>query len=270
MTDDNKKEQERQDREPEEMAGEENVKINEENIEKMDDEYKGVADEDGRDISVQEPGEKNFFEIIYGVLFDPVETFRRVAAAPPLGRVLLIYTLVSVLGALMGYYFSSQVLQEDMYNEAGMLSGVMENVIPLMIFGGLLISFVKWIVYSGLLHMVAELFGGSGRAVGVLAVTGLASLPAILFIPFELAVLLAGGEGPVATIVSGLFSLASVIWGFILNVLGIREVHGITTGRALAVVATPVVAIIVLSVVFILAMILMFTSMAPLFDVGRF
>jgi hypothetical protein len=64
------------------------------------------------------------------VLFDPVKTFRRVAAAPPLGRVLLAYTLVSVLGALMGYCFSSRVLQEDLYREAGLLSGAMGTLIP--------------------------------------------------------------------------------------------------------------------------------------------
>ncbi|GBF35669.1 hypothetical protein DCCM_4798 [Desulfocucumis palustris] len=270
--DENKREQEWTGGEPEGTAGEEVVKATEENAEKSDDAHiDGIAreygpNEDSGEITAREPGEKNFFEMIYGVLFDPVETFRRVAAAPPLGRVLLVYALVSVLGALMGYYFSSRVLQADMYRGAGIFSGAMGTILPLIIFGGLLVTFVKWFVYSGLLHLVAELFGGSGRAVGVLAVTGLASLPALLFIPFELLLLLAAGEGPAATIVSGLFSLGSAVWGFVLVVLGIREVHGITTGRALAVALTPALALIALSILFILGIVLLVTAMAPLIE----
>ncbi len=233
-----------------------------------DDEKNLPVDETGGHGSVREepPVNKNLLEMIYGVLFDPVETFRGVAASPPIGRVLLIFSVVSVLAAVMGYYLSSRVFRGELYSDAGPLAGMVDAMIPLMVFGGLLIAFVKWITYSGLLHLVAEMFGGPGRALGVLAVTGLATLPVILLMPFDLLVVLAGWQAPLATIITGLFGLVSLVWGFVLVVLGLREVHGFSTGRAMAVALAPPLAIIVLLFIFVLGMIGIFASMPPIFD----
>ncbi|KJS17153.1 MAG: hypothetical protein VR69_06625 [Peptococcaceae bacterium BRH_c4b] len=226
------------------------------------------VDETGGHGSVREEphANKNLLEMIYGVLFDPVETFRGVAASPPIGRVLLIFSVVSVLAAVMGYYLSSRVFRGELYSDTGPLAGMVDAMIPLMVFGGLIIAFVKWIAYSGLLHLVAEMFGGSGRALGVLAVTGLATIPVILLMPFDLVVVLAGGQTPLTTIITGLFGLVSLVWGFVLVVLGLREVHGFSTGRALAVALAPPLAIIVLMFIFVLGMIGIFASMPAIFD----
>ena len=154
---------------------------------------------------------KNLLEMIYGVLFDPVKTFRGMAEAPPIGRVLLIFTVVSVLGAVMGYYLSSRMIPGEHYGGMRPLAGVLDVIIPLMVFVVIIIAYAKWIVYSGLLHLVAEIFGGKGRALGVLAVTGLATLPVILLMPFELVVVLAGGQAPITTIILGLLGMVSQI-----------------------------------------------------------
>lgn len=211
------------------------------------------------------PANKSLLEMIYGVLFDPVATFRGVAVSPPVGRALLIFSVVSLLGAVMGFYLSTQVFRGEL-GDLGPLAEMMDMMIPLMVFGGLIIAFVKWVVYSGLLHLVAEMFGGSGRALGVLAVTGLASLPVILLMPVELVVVLAGGQSPLATIITGLFGLVSLVWGFVLVVLGLREVHGFSAGRALTVALTPPLAIIVLLFILVLGMIGIIASMPAVFD----
>jgi hypothetical protein len=200
------------------------------------------------------PEHKNMLELIYGVLFDPVKTFQCMAEAPPIGQALFIFTLVSVLGAVIGHYLSSSVFPGWFYDEMGPLAGVAGAIIPLMALAGFIISFVKWIVYSGLLHLVAEMFGGKGRALGVLAVTGLATLPVILLMPFELVVALAWGQALMAAIIMGLLGLVALVWGFILLVLGLREVHGLSTGRALAVAVTPPLGIIILLLIFLLGL----------------
>lgn len=216
--------------------------------------------------AIEDKDRKGLLELVYGVLFDPVDTFRGVADSPPLGRAALIFAVVNILGAVMGYYTSSRVYLEDMDQIIGPAARMLGAIIPLFVVGGLIFQFVKWIVFSGILHLVAELFGGKGRASGVLAVTGLAGLPSILFIPVELLVLITGWDGPAVTWITALSGLAAFVWGVVLVVLGLREVHGFSTWRSLAVVLTPAAALIILIIMFIIGMTGIFAAMAPMFN----
>lgn len=213
-----------------------------------------------------EKDRRGFLELIYGVLFDPVDTFRRVADSPPLGRIALIFAVVNILVAVMGYYTSSRVYFGDMDHLIGPVARMTEAIIPLLAVGGLLYQFVKWVVFSGLLHLVAELYGGRGRVTGVLAVTGLAGLPSILFIPVQLLVLITGWDGPAATWVTVMSGLAAFVWGVALVVLGLREVHRLSTWRSLAAVLTPAAALIIIVILLIIGMAGVFAAMVPMFN----
>ncbi|MCL6478787.1 MAG: YIP1 family protein [Peptococcaceae bacterium] len=200
-----------------------------------------------------------FLELIYGILFDPVKTFQRIAASPPLKNVVLIFSLVKVLSVLVGGYLAAKFMF------AGLTGGVPAGLdklfrctAPVMAVFGLVYEYVKWFVYSGLLYFLAELSGGRGRAVGALTATGLASLPTLLALPVQILAAVLGGTGGMAWFVNILLSLAVLVWGVVLVIIGVRETQRLSTGSAVMVVLIPAVTLAVLAVI----MLVLFVALA--------
>lgn len=218
-----------------------------------------TAPEGGPD---ENPG---ILELIYGILFDPVRTFRRIAGSPPAGKVLVIFTIVKVLSILVfvvGGLFSSHSMFSIFPGQAGQgMAGAMRAAVPVAAVLGLIYEYFKWFVYSGILYLLAGLFGGRGRAAGVLAVTGLASLPALIILPFQMLLWILGGGGWMSGPAGILFWLATLSWGTVLVVIGIRETQLLSTGRAVAVALTPAAGLVA---VFILLLVLLAAVAAPL------
>ncbi|WP_238472676.1 YIP1 family protein [Desulforamulus profundi] len=98
-----------------------------------------------------------------------------------------------------------------------------------------------------LLHLLADFYGGRGEARTVFVVYGLAGLPEVFLIPIGVLTTLISPSA--AAGVNTLGSLIVLIWGVILLTIGLREAHRLSTGRALAVIFTPVLAVIVLAVI---------------------
>jgi len=195
-----------------------------------------------------------FLELVYGVLFDPLPAFRKVAAKPPVGLSVLIFTLVNAAAAIM----SVLVMSRSMYRHVpGMeipMAGLMSAAMPVMVVLSLVFNYVSWFLASGLFHLLAEFLGGRGRATGVFAVAGLSSLPLIFLVPVNLLLLLWGLKSFAAVVIMPLSSLIVVIWWLILLILGIRQVHDFSTGRAVAVVMLPVAGVIILAVILMVSM----------------
>lgn len=204
-------------------------------------------------------------ELIYGTLFDPVKTLRRIAESPPLGKAALIFSIVKVLSVLVfitGGFFSSELVFGDMEGLPGPgMEAVMRAVAPVAAVLGLAYEYVKWFIYSGVLYLLAELLGGRGKAAGVLASTGLASLPALLFLPVQILLVVIGGSGWVSGFLNILIWLAVLCWGAVLVVIGLRETQRLSTGRALVTALAPPAGIIVL---FILILVLIIALAVPL------
>lgn len=221
----------------------------------------GPADPPDPHPSLRPPG---FLELIYGVIFDPAGTFRRIAGSPPMGKALLAFSTVKVLSALVflvGGLFTTRSMLDSLPGHPGqVMDGMLRAMAPVVAFFGLLYEYIKWFVYSGTLYLLAGLSGGRGKAAGVLAATGLASLPALLFLPVQMLVLVLGGGVTGGSVISGLLIfltwIAVLVWGVVLVVIGIRETQGISTGRAVLVAFTPAalaVLILILLVVIIIA-----------------
>ncbi|MGQ9824242.1 MAG: Yip1 family protein [Desulfotomaculales bacterium] len=182
-----------------------------------------------------------FLELVYGVLFEPAATFSRIKERLPFGGTVLIFTLVNVAVSLL----SATVTSRLMYFHAlggGMM--MMKPFFPLLAAGGLLFQYGKWFAYSALLHLLAEFFGGKGRARQVWVVSGLACLPAVFTVPANVLLLLFGVGGFTLSLLVYLFSLVALVWGAFLLVIGIREVHALSTGRSVAVVLLPAAAVL--------------------------
>jgi len=213
-----------------------------------------VSQEENKDI----PG---FLELIYGVLFDPVKTFRKIAQSPPLGSSVAVFSLVKVLSVAVGGYISTRYMSDLPGHEYG-FEELLRAMMPAVVVIILVYEYLKWFVYSGLLYLVAELSGGRGRAAGVLCVTGLASLPALLFLPVQTLATVFGGSGLTGP-VNVLFWLGVMIWGCVLVILGLRETQHISTGRAVLAALAPAM---VLLLVFILLLVLAVGMLAPIFE----
>ncbi|MFZ5596737.1 MAG: YIP1 family protein [Bacillota bacterium] len=207
-----------------------------------------------------------FFELVYGILFDPVKTFGRIAGKPPLGSVFIVFTLVRLLSTLVGGYILLEFMSGSLADIYGLNPGDrLRLVIPLLALGALIFAYLKWFFYSGLLHLVGEFFGGRGSSVGVLSVTGLASLPALLFLPFRILAAVFGGS-KVYDITSFIIWLVVLVWGVILVVIGLMETQRLSAERAVATVFAPVIGMVALGVfiLFIVAFIIIPLSVAPM------
>lgn len=202
-----------------------------------------------------------FLELVYGVLFEPVQTMRKVAERPPLVLTVLIVTILSLLGTLMGLLTASKVVGQSLLSASmGQLAPVVQALIPLGAVLGLLWGYLKWLGYSAVLHLIADLLGGRGSARGVFAAAGLAVLPSILLVPVEfMAYRFASGAG--ATTLTGLASLAVAVWSLVLLVIGVREVHGLSNGRAALVVFSPLLAFALLIILILAALVFVAASL---------
>ncbi|RYD01349.1 hypothetical protein N752_30615 [Desulforamulus aquiferis] len=209
----------------------------------------------------------SYYDIIYGVLFDPLKTMGRIAQNPPVGATFLIVIALALVELLTGLYTSAYGGTRNLGLEMGlpftqaMIFSEASGAAPVLAFLGTIFYFLKWFFYSALLHLLAEFYGGNGRAKTVFVMYGLAGLPGALLIPLEVLTTLAIPR--MATVVNTIGGLIVLVWGIALLTIGIREAHKLSTGRALAVVFTPVVALIVVVVVTIVGALTALSSFIP-------
>ncbi len=202
-------------------------------------------------------GSPGFLEIIYGVLFDPVNTFRRLAEDPPFPLVLIIVTLVNAAGTLMGMLAVNTIAPSGLGAEYDL---IIAGLGPFLALAGFFLWYAKWLGYGAVLHLVAQLLGGRNGPKATLTVYGLAGLPAVLALPVQGFVVVAGVAETPASAVLGLVGLGVYVWSLVLLIIGLREAHGLVTGRAVTVVFLPVAAVAAL---LLIVLIIMVAGLAP-------
>ncbi|MEW6523196.1 MAG: Yip1 family protein [Bacillota bacterium] len=174
----------------------------------------------------QEGWLSRLLEFIYGTLFQPVPTARRLAEERPLGMAALVYlTATALTGSFNIIGLSRQV-------NVAVLAVVPAAMVMVLV----TLSVAVWLVYTGLLQIIAELFGGRGKGLSLLAATGFAGLPSI-FMPVVGLISRAAGWG-----LEALFSLLLSVWAMVLMVIAVRESHQLSTGRSILTVLAPLVA----------------------------
>ncbi len=192
-----------------------------------------------------------FFEIIYGILFDPVQTFRRLSANPPLLLTLLIVTLVNILVTAMSMLTLRTVSQAGPVPEVAELFA---SALPIFMVAGFFFWYARWLLFGAVLNLSAQLFGGKGSAAGSLVVLGLAALPALLLIPVEAVVVLLNLHSAPVSLLLALLRFAVFIWSLVLVIIGLREIHQLETGRAVLAMLAPIGFVFGLALVLIMVM----------------
>lgn len=200
-------------------------------------------------------GPQSFLEIVYGVLFEPVKTMKRTAENPPLATALVIVTILSLLGTIMGLLTFSRVISQSLGTEGGLPAA--GSLVPVAVFAGLVMSYIKWFSGSAVLHLTADLLGGRGGARGVFAAVGLAGLPNILLIPFQFLGYRYGLENLAVNLLLLLAGLAIWVWSSIIIIIGIREAHLFSTGRSVLVFVIPYLVLFLLLILAVIALVVL-------------
>ena len=184
--------------------------------------------------------EIGFVEKIKGFLVSPVETFRKVKdedMGPGIKYFIILALIFSILfaviftllGAMVGSMFGGAFL-------GGMIGGTMGIVMFIPLFFGLLVSLF---IGSAILHLFVYLVGGRKGYTQTLKAYAYGSTPMLLL----------GWILPISFVFS--------IWSLIVEILGIRELHEISTGRAVLAV---ILLIIVLAIIIAIPIVLLGTT----------
>ncbi len=192
--------------------------------------------------------EDNIFDWLYGVLARPVSTLNEIARKKPVGLALLVFFGVTVLSMAAGFLSDESMRAfEEMLSEFDLL------IAPsVLVIGTILFSLVYTFISTGLLHLLARLFGGRGGYWNLFCAYCFAYFPMIISIPFTL---LSAFLGPVGGFLSGVVTFGLTIWIIVLYVIAVRESHGISTGASVGVYIIQLVVLVVIPVAIAVAMV---------------
>jgi len=158
-------------------------------------------------------------------LFEPAAFFRGLPYGASLARPVLYYLIISVTSAFFGLVWAS--VSESLF--PSMTFGSFEQVGPLVwFFFEPFAALIALGVGTLVLHALALILAADPRGMG-------ATLRVFCY-----------ARGPsVFTIVPILGPLVGFVWSAVLLVVGVREAHQTTGGRAAVIVVTPILAVLV-------------------------
>ncbi|MFZ3170973.1 MAG: YIP1 family protein [Carboxydocellales bacterium] len=216
--------------------------------------------------------ELTFVELCYGILFQPKETFSRIAQKPQVFYAFLIIIGVNVIQSLVDVIIGIPSSLAQIEQMPGAIPGQMQSFLKVVsqpsfatLLGalGLALGIFWWFMLSAIFQLLAELFGGKGKGLGVLSVTGASILPQVLLIPIQVIIYALNWPQLIATILTIIIGVYTYI---VLPIIGISRVHMFGTGRSIATVLTPYGVVFFGSLFFLGAIVAMFSIMLPVLE----
>jgi len=122
--------------------------------------------------------DKGFMSKIFGVITSPRRAFQDIEERD-LRTGLLIVLLVAVLSAWAGItYFSKTELNLQAAGQSGIdFETIKSRMMPFIAIGGIVSTFIRWLVPSLLVLLTAKVLVGEGSSRRMLAMTGFAFMP---------------------------------------------------------------------------------------------
>lgn len=174
----------------------------------------------------------DFLDALYGVLFQPRQALRHIAADRPVGQAVAAFAIGVLLPA-------AAVL-------LGMQAAGLPFAVPLL-FAQVAVSLIMWFITAGVLHLTAEMAGGHGAALSLFCGLGFAQFPRIFIVPaYVLAALLPPSARPLTVVLA---ALAIAVWLLVLNVLALQAAYDFGTARAVLVLLAPALVTVLLMAV---------------------
>jgi hypothetical protein len=163
------------------------------------------------------------WDILYDLLFQPRLGMATIAQQKNAGQAILV-VLTSILVPLWALSF-------------GMKDTGMTTMIHIVMGIHMLGSLVVWVLASAIWHLVAEFLGGKGRAVGLFAALGFAQVPRLFIVPLWALITVMPPSSK--TVLMALAVLVILGWSLFLDVIAIKEVHQLSTSKAVIVIIMP-------------------------------
>jgi len=175
----------------------------------------------------------SLFENLYDILFQPAIGMRNIAEGKNVGQAIVVF-LLSILIPIWALSF-------------GLKGTGMSTMINVIIVLKILGSIVMWIMGTAIWHLIAELWGGQGTAVGLFTALGFAHTPRIFIVP--LWTLIAVMPASSKTLLLTIAVLVIMLWSLYLDVVAIKEVHQLSGAKAVLVIITPLLAVGILGII---------------------
>ena len=185
---------------------------------------------------------------LFGVIASPVKTLEEIARERPVGSALLVALGVSILTLLANFYSGEGVRG---FEEIGREFGIFIDP-SIFVFGGIAVVVVMLFITTGLLHLLAKLFRGEGGYWNLFSAYCFAEFPMIISVPV---IVLGAFAGIAGNILSGLVAFGLTIWVIVLQVIAVRESHGLSTGAGIVVYSIHFVVLIVIPVAVVLGLV---------------
>ncbi|MGI6649425.1 MAG: YIP1 family protein [Bacillota bacterium] len=185
-----------------------------------------------------------WWDLLYGVLFEPTTAFRQITQRRLLGKALLVFLTVQVLSWYMNLILAIETetlspwlteLPPSLAHDLPRLTTNLTNLTGLTLMSGIIFSLLLWFLGAAIFNLAAEFFGGVSNGSGLLAGLGFAELPGILLLPVQYLAYVFGWGPSLLTVLS----LGLGIWVAGLSVITVREATSLSTGRALLVFLLP-------------------------------
>jgi hypothetical protein len=190
----------------------------------------------------------DFIETVKGFILSPVEAFQKVRPTD-LGDTLKYYLILVIINTILSLIISLVVLSSVaatlnmLFPALGLgapaLAGFGLVVLAILMF---FLSFLFLFIGAAWLHLWVWIFGGRKGYLQTLKALAYGDTPYLLL-----------GWIPVVGFIGA-------IWSFILSMIGVRELHEISTGRAVA--AVIVAAVIILVIIILVAAALLITAVS--------
>lgn len=182
----------------------------------------------------------SFTELLYGVIFQPKVTFKRIAKMKAFFLSFLIIVGVNLLNNLSNFLIAEPFseMPPNMPKQLVDFLTVFSSpgVAVLGAFISTVFTIMVWFLFSAIIQLISEFFGGKGTGIGVMTVLGFSTLPQALGVPFLILFHFLG----LPSFVSIFISIPLAIWTqLVLPILGLREVQQFSVGRAILVMLTP-------------------------------
>lgn len=173
-----------------------------------------------------------WLDILYGLIFRPVETFRILSERKPLVPSMVVFAAVYMTDFLLQ---GAGTFENPLAGRV--LSGQQFWLLGLI---GLVFAVMAWVLSAALFSLLAELLYGKSNGKGVLASLGFAVFPGVL----GPALYYAAGRLDIVWLGFILYAV-SILWVFCLQIIAVRESFSLGTGQAVLVYLLPVVLCII-------------------------
>jgi hypothetical protein len=193
----------------------------------------------------------NYFEMMKGLLFSPLESFRKVRDTDwgdSLRYYLILLVINAVLSAIVsiGMASSAWTTFSALFTQAGVpLPAVAGTGVIFIALLMIIMQFVLLFIGAAWLHLFVYILGGRRGYLQTLKALTFGSTPAMLF-----------GWIPVIGFLAG-------IWSLILGIFGIRELQDMTTVKAAIAVILAVMAILLIVIAIAAFFVIAYSEITP-------